>query len=183
MPQTQMNDDFDIARAGMLYDNNDTSNDVVSCIVDPGVTGFQGGCPLFEVTAGAEDAAGHRAIVSPSGSGKFVGFALFAGMKQPQGHGPSTVAGGAKLWGPRDVVPVLRRGRIWLELFGAAVAKGTSLSAGTSGDLGKVTGGAGTNIPCFAYMKSVSSNTLVVGELSLPVPNTADAAAQDADGT
>lgn len=180
MPQLTMQDDPDVARPGQLYDANDFANDVVSCIVDPGVAGFMGGCPLFEVTAGAEDPQGRRSIVSPSGTGKFVGIAVYQRMKMPQGYGPSTPAV-ANLFGPRDVVPVLRRGRIWCALFGPAAIKGQALSAGTAGNLGKVTTDTGTNIPVFSYSKSASGDTLVVAEVSLPVPNTADVAAQDAD--
>lgn len=180
MPQLTMQDDPDIARAGMLYDANDSANRVDTAIVDAAAPSFQAGCPLFEVTAGAEDAQGHKKLVSPTGAGKFVGIALYQSTKMPQGYGPSTPAS-SSLYGPRDVVPVITNGRVWCGLFGAAVKYGDSLSAGTAGNLGKLTGGAGTNIPAFAHMKSVASNSLVVASLNLPVPNTADAAAQDAD--
>lgn len=181
MPQLSMQDDFDIARAGQPYDNNMAAWDIVSVIVDPAAPGFAGGTPLFEVTAGAEDPQGHRAIASPSGVGKFLGIAVHGTCAQALGYGPST-PGATTIYGPRSVVPVMRSGRIWCNLFGGAVTKGTSLSAGTAGNLGSLTGGAGTNIPVQAYMKSVTGNTLVVAEIALPVPNTADAAAVDADG-
>lgn len=176
MPQLQLNDDFAPARPGQIAYNNQSAEDMPTAIMAPGAS-CGAGVPLFEVTAGAEDGQG-RSIVSATGTGAFVGISVYTGTKMPSGYGgPSSI-----LYTERDVVPIMRTGKIWVALFGAAVIKGAQLSAGTAGNLGKLTGGTGTLIPVKAYAASRSNNTLCVAEVYLPVPPTAVVAAQDAAG-
>lgn len=165
MPQLGFQNDFDPALPGMIYDNNDQGNDICSCINDPALAaGYQGGCPLFELTPGAEDGLG-SSLVSPVGTGAFVGLAIRDRYKQPQGYGGPT----GRLYGPSDVVPVLRKGKIWVPIFGDAAKKGDTMSAGSSATLGSLTNGSGTAIPVQAYQHSRMGDTMCVVEVALPL--------------